>query len=176
MMTPLDVDILAFFAGGQFFEEDVVDEQLACFTDGQFGIEIEAPVIPPPRPIAASTGGGGGGGSFVYAAPAGQCWAWDEGDKECDNIPSNWKFDDFISSWQKESPGAAAPRYVPIDNMGGMGVVVDDGSSTKRIDWKTLMTGVAIGAVTFAVAQWAVRAWVRYERRQLDLELGYVYA
>jgi len=163
-----DVDILAFFAGGQFFEEDVEDEILADFTDGQFGIETA--VVPSPAvPIAASTGGGGGGGRFNFAVPVAQCWKWDEADtEECEPV-SWWGGEKAVEAKKEEDPWAMnKQQQLPIHP--GLGYTLVDDGLPEPGRWKTLLVGAAAGIVLFVVAQWAVKAWVRYERDRLYAE------
>lgn len=66
-----DNDLLSLFAGGQFSDEPVEDEVLACFTDGQFGSELAVAIVVPPRPIPArvAVGGGGGGSHLALSQP-----------------------------------------------------------------------------------------------------------
>ncbi len=60
MPLATDNDLISLFSGGQFNDEPIEDEVMACFTDGQFGSELAAAIVVPRRPRTAAGGGGGG--------------------------------------------------------------------------------------------------------------------
>lgn len=62
MPLATDNDLISLFSGGQFNDEPIEDEVMACFTDGQFGSELAAAIVVPRRRTPRTAAGGGGGG------------------------------------------------------------------------------------------------------------------
>jgi hypothetical protein len=170
-LSSLDVDVMAFLMGGQFFEDDVEDETLACFTDGQFGIELEAAVIPSPAVSVPFRAGGGGASYIRYAVPVSECWDWDKDDEgKCEGMYDYWSSAGGGRTHRKPRRGQTSP-FVPPQYQSGLGVVVDDdkpAAPTGRLDVKSMFLGAAIGVAVYVAGKWIVQRWARGEWERLE--------
>lgn len=149
-----DIDVMAFEFGGQFFEDDVVDEVLACVTDGQFGVELEEAVVPT-IPVARSTGGGGGGGVFRYVVPVGECLEWDKRNRpECDPVTADMDHDWKPPRKGKETAPWERVAPMPPAMAGFSGVPERSG-----LDLASVAVGALAGAAVAVLAVWLYKRW-----------------